>query len=490
MRPSLGETTDPGTHFGMELRRFSGVLRGHWIFIVCSVVVCILGAAGLLHVTKSVYSTHTQLFVSDNSGAGDPAATYQGGLFSQQRVLSYSQIMSSPAVLDAVIKRLHLNETAQQLAANIQTGVPPNTVLLDVTVQDHSALRALTIARALDEEFIRLVGRLESPAGGGRSAVKVTVTDPAQLPTSISSPRKAEYLAIGLVLGLVIGVGGAFVLEAFDRRIRSEGDAVQAARAPVLGRVVEGRTARARTPVAANNPSSAAAEAYSRLRVNLGALVDDNDLRSIAIASVKSDDGHAIVAANVAILFSRAGYRTILVEGDLRSPRLAAMFGVPPRPGLAEVVKNEVALELALQTWSLGARLQVMAGGSEVPSSSELLGSPRFQGVLQELFGRADVVIFSAPPLLGATDGAILARVTSGTVILARKGSTAYDDLAAAAESVRAVNAPVLGVVLNGRVRQEGAGKFAEDRAQGQERTSDASEAAGALGAVGHSADL
>ncbi len=206
----------------MEIGHFVRALRRHWLFIVCSVVVCVAAAAALAWTRAPVYSAHTQLFVTSNGGAADPAATYQGGLFAEERVLSYAQVISSPAVLDAVIKQLGLNETSQQLAGKIQAAVPTNTVLLNVTVQDRSALRAQAIARALARQFVGFVGRLEAPQGG-RSPVKVSITNAAQLPTSATSPRKPEYLAIGLVFGLLVGIGGAVALEAFSRQDQTRG---------------------------------------------------------------------------------------------------------------------------------------------------------------------------------------------------------------------------------------------------------------------------
>jgi len=472
----------------MELRHFLRVLRGHWVFVACSVVLCVLGAAYLASAATPTYSAHTQFFVSDDSGLTDPSLTYQGGLFSQQRVLSYVQILTSPAILDPVIKKLHLKTNAQQLAAHIQAGVPTDTVLLNVTVQDHSARQALAIARSLDAQFATFVHTLES-SRGGRSPVKVTVTNPAQLPTSPSSPRKAEYLAIGLILGLVIGVGGAFVLEALYRRIRWEGDAVRAARAPVFGFVAGGRGARMQAPIAVTKPTSDAADAYRRISIKLSAVVDDHGLRSISIASVMTGDANARVAANIAVLFAQAGYRTILIDADLRHPRLAQMFELPASQGLVDGVENRTNVESALQTWKPGLPLRIMTAGSESASGGDLLLRPRLQGLLETMLRQTDVVIFSSPPVLGSSDGTALARITSGTVLVARNGSTTFDDLTVAAESVRSVNALVLGVVLEGRVDAQSGGTLGNPAESTPTLQRPSVEASRPARAVGHSTD-
>jgi succinoglycan biosynthesis transport protein ExoP len=211
----------------MELRQYVAALRRHRIWVVASLVVCIGGAAILALSTAPVYTSNIQLFVSSNGTSTDPTATYQGGLFSEERVLSYAEIVSSPVVLDPVIRQLGLRLDSQQLGGEINASVPTNTVLLDVAVQDRSARRARAIAAAVGTQLITFVSHLETPVGGHDSAVKVTVTSPAQLPTSPTSPRKTVYLAIGLILGLILGVGGAMLLDALTRPtpVRKGGDA-------------------------------------------------------------------------------------------------------------------------------------------------------------------------------------------------------------------------------------------------------------------------
>jgi polysaccharide biosynthesis transport protein len=474
----------------MEIRHFVRVLRGHWLFIVASFAVCVGLAAALAWTRAPVYSAQTQLFISSNGGSADPAATYQGGLFAEERVLSYAQVISSPAVLNPVIRRLGLHETSQQLAAKIQTGVPTNTVLLNVTVQDRSARRAQAIASTLARQFVGFVRVLEAPGGGGGSPVKVSITNPAQLPTSPSSPRKLEYLAIGVVLGLLVGIGGAVGLEAFDRRVRDDRDALEAAGAGVLVTVSERRGGKPKAPIVLTKPFSARAEAYRRLGVNLAALVDDRGLRSFMISSASRDESQAVVAANLGIVLAKAGYRTALVDANLSSPRLAAILGLSAPTGLTDVVLRGAPLASVLSTWSVGARLVVLSAGSEPSNPGDVLASRRFSGIVEELRGQFDVIIVTAPPLLEASDAAVVARVTAGAIVVARPGSTRFDDLAAAAETLRGVNATLLGVVLNGRrPKHRGGGWVAARQPQAGPGAAAPPEGGRLLGPVGPSAD-
>jgi succinoglycan biosynthesis transport protein ExoP len=433
----------------MDLRQYARLLRAHWLLILLAVVVC-TSAAGYLAWTRTpIYSAQTQLFVSTGGVPSDPSQTYQGALFSQQRMLSYAQIVSSPAVATAVITQLGLTTSVGQLQAEIHASVPAGTVLINVTVKDALPKRARAIANAVGKQFSRFVNTLERPRRDSRSPVKVSVTSPASLPTSPIAPRKPFYLVLGALLGLVLGVGGSVLSELLNNRIRGGTDAAATAGAPVLGMIGEDPGAWTRPLVMVNDPSSFRAEAYRRLRTNLSAVSLDRGLRSFVVTSAVSSEGKTLITANLGITFAEAGYRVVLLDADLRRPKLADVMGVSSSVGLTDVLVDDLPVESALQTWRHGLPLEVLGGGRQPPNPSELLSSRGFATVLDALTNRAELVIVDAPPLLPVTDAAILAQATSGVIVVTRVGSTRTYQLEAAAQDVYAAGAHVLGVVLN-----------------------------------------
>jgi succinoglycan biosynthesis transport protein ExoP len=433
----------------MDLQQYVRVLRAHWLLIVASVLVCTVAAALLAWTRTPTYAARTQLFVSAPGIPADLSETYQGGLFSQQRVLSYAEIVPSPAVAQAVIRQLGLPESVAQLQGKIRASVPKDTVLINVTVKDRSPRRARAIANAVAEQFSSFVSTLETRQGDRNSPVKVSVTSQAQLPTNPVSPRKLVYLALGVLLGLVLGTGAAVLREAVDKRIRGEDDAAAAADAPVLGSIVEDPAADSRPLIVVNDPFSVQAEAYRRLRTNLRVLSVDHNLRSFVVSSAVASEGKTLIVANLGIAFAQAGYRVVLVDADLRWPKLAEVLGISTPVGLTNVLVDDMPVEAALQTWPDGLPLEVLGSGPKPPNPSELLGSQRFATLLDALTDRADVVILDVPALLPVTDAAIVARVTSGVILVTRVASTRMVQLETATESLRAVDEPVLGVVLN-----------------------------------------
>jgi non-specific protein-tyrosine kinase len=433
----------------MELKHYVRVLRVHRLLVVASVVVCTSAAGFLAWSRTPTYAARTTLFVSTSGISADPSQAYQGGLFAEQRVLSYAQIVSSPAVVRAVIRQLNLRESVQQLQSRIDASVPTNTVLINVTVRNRSPGWAKAIADALSAQFISFVNTLEKPGPGRSSPVKVSVTSQAHLPTHPVSPRKPVYLGVGVLLGLVLGISAALLREVTDRRIRGADDAFEITGAPVLGSIADDPRARKRPLIVVHDPLSVRAEAYRRVRTNLAAVSNDHRLGSFVVSSAVESEGKTLVVANLGVAFAQAGYRVVLVDADLRRPRLGEVLGVHSTKGLANVLVDGMPVQDALQRLGTHPQLEVLASGPKPPNPSELLGSERLISLVHTLNDRADLVILDAPALLRASDAAILARVTSGVILVTRLASTRADQLQTAAESLHAVDANVLGIVLN-----------------------------------------
>jgi succinoglycan biosynthesis transport protein ExoP len=150
----------------LDLKQYVRVLRAHWLLLALSVLVCTGAAAAFAWTRTPSYAARTQMFVSAGGGPTDLNQTYLGGLFSQQRIRSYADIVQSPAVAQAVISELHLSKSTQDVQDAISASVPADTVLLNVKVTDRSPQMAKAIANAVGHQFPRLVNTLETPQRG------------------------------------------------------------------------------------------------------------------------------------------------------------------------------------------------------------------------------------------------------------------------------------------------------------------------------------
>lgn len=435
----------------MDLVQYARVLSAHRLLILGSIIVCTAAAVALVLTREPMYTARTELFVSTPQQLADPSAseTYQGSLFTQQRMTSYAEVVASPAVVRGVIRQLGLSQSVAEIQSGIVASVDEGTVLIDVAVTNRSPDLAARIADAIGEEFPQFISRLESAGSGREPPVKVSVTSPARRPTSPESPKKPLYIILGVLLGAVIGIVAAVLRETFDRRIRDDNDAAAIAQAPVLSRIADDPKADSRPLVVPDRQDSPNAEAYRSLRTYLGALGLDRDMRSFVISSPAPFEGKTQVVANLAVVFAQAGKSVIAIDADMRRPKLAERLSIDSPLGLSNVLANQLPVDSAL--WAHESLpLTVLPSGPPPANPSELLGSEQYASLLQSLMAQGDVVLVDTPALLPVTDAVIAARAADAVVLVVRASSTRARQLELAAESLRAIGKQPLGVVLNG----------------------------------------
>ncbi len=431
----------------MDLKQYLRVLRHRWWLVtLCAVAVLSLAAAAAWLQTPK-YESHVKLFVSTKAG-GDPTDTYNGGLFAQQRVKSYADIVSSDLVVSAVRKQLQLAESVKQLQKQITASAPADTVVIDVKVTDSSPTQARDIASAVGRQFTLLADQLETPQGQKLSAVKVTQVEPATLPGSPVSPNRGLYLILGLVVGLALGVSAAALSTALDSSVGTRHDAAEYARAPVLASLPTAK-GKSDTPLtSADDYFSPLAEAFRQLRTNLR-FVTSPAAQSLVVTSASAGEGKTTVAVNLAIAIARSGETVVLVDADLRRPQVATVLGLQPEVGLSQVLLGDSELDDALEPWPADPSLFALCAGPIPPNPSELVGSRRMRDLVEELLKRDVIVVLDTPPLEPATDAAVLSNFADGTLLVVRPGRTRREHLETAAEAVRQAGGRVLGVVLN-----------------------------------------
>jgi succinoglycan biosynthesis transport protein ExoP len=407
-----------------------------------------VAAAGLLTWSaERTYTSSTQLFVGA-VGSTDSADAYEGNLFGQERVASYAQIVTSPDLAKLVIDDLKLPLSAGQLAAEVSASPVPETVVLDVQVTDTSPERAQAIAASVGRQFAQLVTALETPPGASASTVDVrTIRTPDFNPEPVS-PDAVGNLWRGAAIGLVLGTGLALLRARTDRTVRDEDDVEEAAGAHVVGRVLEQRRgARSRLPVHVIGQSPVA-EAYRALRVNLRHLGGGPAPRVVVVAGAMPGTGASTVAINLAASLAAAGTRVLLIDADLRRPRVTRYMSLPDGPGLTDVLTGSSELNDVVHR-SPGGRLAVLGAGPMPADPEALLGSVRMRSLLDVLRDQYDQVIVDAPPLLAVIDGAVLSSFADSCLLVAQVGRTRREHLAEAAATVTRVHVPSFGVVLN-----------------------------------------
>ena len=450
----------------MELHRFLGILRRGWLLIVLFAVIGLIGAAVAVASTPTRYAAVTRLFVTiettANATAGDLVA---GNSFAIQKVTSYVAVASSPIVLSPVITDLGLDTTPAALARDVTVAVAPNSAIIEISALGDTADQSADLTEAIASSFTDVVvNEIEAPADGSPSPVGVQVIQPAVTPDTPALPQIPLYLGVGLVLGLALGLAVALLLGYLDRRLRTRADVERATVHPVLGSIPDATDFKRRALIMRDGSTTPSAEAFRSLRTNVQFVGFEGRARSIVVAAATAGEGTSTVVANLAVSLAEVGSSVAIVDADLRSPSIGAIFGLEPAAGLSEVITGRTPLKDAIVSWRSG--LSILPAGSAAPNPSELLGSVTMSEILAALTAAFDYVIIDSPAVLSVTDAAVLSRMTSGTVLVVGTRQVRGDQVSAAVQTLERAGGSTVGVVAN-RVAPRGADSDVTTRAAG-----------------------
>jgi succinoglycan biosynthesis transport protein ExoP len=430
----------------MEAQEYVRILRKSWLLITATVLLGILSGGALAAASTPAYTAATRLYVSVRVQEGAASTDLnQGTSFARQAISTYVDVVNSPIVLDRAGRELEPRMTAAELAPLVSASSPANTVLLEVSVTDTSAKRAAEIANAVGESFARVVSEdLEKPSVGP-SLIAVKTIAPAIVPSAPSAPRVPLMLAIGLAVGLVTGIGIAVLRTNLDTRVRTAEQIEAVARRPYLGGIFVDPDAQKRPLIVHADPRSPRSEAFRRLRTSLQFVGLGDAGRSFVVTSSGPGEGKSYVAANLAIALAETGASVVLVDADLRRPRVADYLGIEGNAGLTDLLIGRAEIADVLQPWGEQA-LSVLPSGRIPPNPSEMLGSAAMRATVEHLERNFDYVVIDAPPVLLVADAAVLSAV-AGILFVAAAGKVRKADVVAALRALDAVKAVTFGVV-------------------------------------------
>jgi tyrosine-protein kinase Etk/Wzc len=284
----------------------------------------------------------------------------------------------------------------------------------------------------------------------------VSILDGASPPWVIGTNLKQRVI-LGFLVGMLLGLGGAFFLEYLDQTIKTAADVERAVGMPVLGLIPHDASTREaangrRKPLVIMTQlgsDDAAVEAYRSLRTNVTFVGAERPLQMIAVTSPGPGEGKSTTAANLALTLAHGGSHTLLVDGDLRRPLQHRAFGIVQEPGLTDVLVGHAPAREAIRP-NVAENLDVLPSGALPPNPAELLGSDAMQRLVGELRRDYAYIVIDTPPALPVTDATIAATIADATMLVMRSGETEEAAAQRAVEQLRRVRARIAGVVLNG----------------------------------------
>jgi capsular exopolysaccharide synthesis family protein len=394
-----------------------------------------------------------------------PKIQAQEGILSQIRTDIQREAGLAMRVLDAQLKAIISSEGQVQAALKVteKQGMDLGEKAMQYTQLERVAKQT---AKYYDLVLSRYT---ESGLAKKLKTNNVQVLDRAKVPMAPFSPRLHVNLAIAFALGLVLGLGLIFLLHFMDNTVKAQEDIEHLVGLPFLGILPSIQLGRKRrwsrkhsqpaetvkdgVPATVdlyqwNNPKSELAEHCRSIRTSLLFMSPDKPLKAIVVSSSMPQEGKTTVAINIAISMAMSGERVLLVDTDMRRPRVHKAFGLTAKRGISAVLVNEAKLDEVTQKSPVD-NLFVLPCGSTPPNPAELLHTKRFREIVEELKGKYDRVIFDSPPVGAVTDPVILSKAVDGAILVAKTGVTIRAMLAKTARVFSDVKANVLGCVLN-----------------------------------------
>jgi capsular exopolysaccharide synthesis family protein len=281
-----------------------------------------------------------------------------------------------------------------------------------------------------------------------QTSTNVVVSEPAVAETEPVKPRTMLNTVLAAVVGMLLAVGAVFAIETLDDTVKNPAEIRRRFSLPVLGTIMS-HEAPQDQPISLAEPRSPTAEAFRSLRTNIMYAAVDRPLRRLMITSPMPQDGKTTVSSNLAVVVSQNEKLVLLMDADMRRPQVHRNFGLQNRLGLAELFVRPLDTIASVIQASAAPRLSVLTSGGLPPNPSELLTSNRMGQILDKLGQAFDLIVLDTPPVLSVTDAPALAAAMDGVVLVVKPGTTKLGAFQQALEQLRAVNARVLGVVMN-----------------------------------------
>lgn len=335
-----------------------------------------------------------------------------------------------------------VNEQTRRMNAQLEAlGNPPSDPLERDRLQAELSQSQRTYSELLQSyEQIRLAA-----AQGTSNMVQV---EPATAPESPIRPRVLTNTLLAAVVGLMLGVGTIFLIEFLGDTIRDPQEITRKWGVPVLGTIIRYKHNKDEL-ITAKQPRSPITEAFRALRTNLQFASIDLPIHTLLVTSPSPEDGKTTVAANLGSVIAQGGRKVVIVDADLRQPRIHKILQVPNRVGLTDqFIRPQDHINGAVKQTEIGG-LHALTSGNLPPNPSELLGSERMSEILRQLARQFDTIILDASPILVVTDALVLAPRVDGVLVVIKPSVTKRAALKHTLEQLRQVKANVIGVVLN-----------------------------------------
>lgn len=428
----------------MDIRDYFLALKRRTFVIIILGVIGFVAGFGVAKTTTPTFSATASVFVSVTSG-DSTSELVQGSNYVQNLMQSYAQLATMPVVLEPVIRDLQLESSSTELAKRVTVNAPLNTVLIKIMANAPNASASATLANAIAMELSEQVQQLAPKDQNDKPSVRLDLVAKATTPQVQSAPNTKLIAATGFAAGLFLGVLYAALRAVFDTRLRDEKDLSRVTDGSVLATIPRAKNSFSQA-IFRVEPQSSVSDAYRRLAANLQFVSPDKPLTSVLVTSALPAEGKSTVTINLGLALAERGKSVLIIDADLRRPRIAEICGIEDPFGLTHVLTGVAEVTEALTIWG---PVDILSAGVIPPNPAELLSSRAICEVIKAAELQYDYVLIDAAPILPVSDTLALTKQVSGTLFVAKANSTRGHIVQEGIQSITSIGAPLAGLVLN-----------------------------------------
>lgn len=416
----------------MKLVDYVRLARRRWVIIVAGLLLGLSAAGGYASTIPETYTASSTVYVSMATGTS-VNDSYQGGLAAQQRVRSYLTLATSDTVAKRVVGQLGLKVSPGDVQSRITVTSPPASTLVRVTATDKTAAGARDLANEVVAQFRWLVDSLETIEQSAAPAARVAVVDSAQLPTGPTGPKTTRILALGVLAGLALGAGTAYLLDRSDRRVRSREDLAAIGPVPVLGAVDLGGLTEL--------------DGFRQVRARLTPHDKPTGATKTVLLTSFSSTSRPDVAIGLARSLGDTGRHVILVDADTTGRGCSSRLPEASGLGLSGLLRHGKAVGDAVEKWP-ESDIWVLPLGAIDRQTPDLLSSARFEKILFELGGMFDDILVDTAPVTTTADALAIAPRCAMSVGVVTLDDSTETQIHTALTDFGAVSSNLIGTVV------------------------------------------
>lgn len=414
----------------MDIEKYFSIMwHRKAVVMVTMIISTLVVIIGLQFISPAYEATSTLRVATSRSGQVD----YEDLLYADRLLKTFAEIAATPSIEEEVVRQFALTQKPK-----IEVQVLANTELIQITVSHENPVVARDVANFLATNIINRSQEIDTRLN------IITVIDPAVTPDS-PSIASSVIIACAVLVGLFAGIGLAFIFEYLDKRLYTSKQVETIAGFNLIGRIPPVK--KGVNFIMNDLCPIPYKEAFRTLRTNLFFQSKNKRLKTLLITSPDPGAGKSTIMANLAISIAHAGFKIVIVDGDLRKPKLHTICQVPNDVGLKNVLENGSGVKEVLQ-W-VDFNMGIISSGLPPADPALLLGSEKMSGLIKELCKDFDYILIDSPALFAVPDAKLLAEQVDGVILVVNLATASEDIITELKQNLGNMSDKTVGMVIN-----------------------------------------